>query len=242
MTVSPVLVLIVRQTQRVHAEIDLLLAELEAIAEGEDLELTYAGGGFECRLLVSLEAGSGDSTWTLSIISGMPSITSSRERKAPCMPISSATEAPSRASPTARFTATVVLPTPPLPLPTARMVLIGTSSFSRMRLSARTSESKWMRIWPMPGRSRRRALSLSLCSTCFRGQAGVVSMIVKLTAFSSMRMSRTKLRVTRSWCSSGSITVPRAFSTCSLDIVCMAILKYNKISNIWICKWTISYR
>lgn len=34
---------------------------------GEDLELTYAGGRFECLLRVSLDANSGDSTWTLSV-------------------------------------------------------------------------------------------------------------------------------------------------------------------------------
>ncbi len=35
--------------------------------QGEDLDLTYSGGGFECVLRVGLEAGSGDSTWTLAV-------------------------------------------------------------------------------------------------------------------------------------------------------------------------------
>lgn len=36
-------------------------------AQGECLALTYTGGGFECQLRVSLEAASGDSTWTLAV-------------------------------------------------------------------------------------------------------------------------------------------------------------------------------
>jgi hypothetical protein len=36
-------------------------------AQGEDIVLTYTGGGFECRLRVALDAASGDSTWTLAV-------------------------------------------------------------------------------------------------------------------------------------------------------------------------------
>lgn len=47
--------------------LSLIAVNNKRTPQGEDLELTYGGGGFECLLRVSLEATSGDSTWTLAV-------------------------------------------------------------------------------------------------------------------------------------------------------------------------------
>jgi len=47
--------------------LQLTAAHNQKTPSGECCELTYAGGGFECRLQIALEAASGDSTWTLSV-------------------------------------------------------------------------------------------------------------------------------------------------------------------------------
>src|SRR5450759_1076785 len=125
------------------------------------------------------------------------------------------TRAPICASATARLTATVVLPTPPLPLATAMMFFTGISSLLEMRLSARTWASILIFTCRTPG--KRVTAALASCSICVRrGQAGVVRTTVKDTSPPSIWTSLTMFNVTRSWCSSGSWTLPRASRTASL--------------------------
>jgi hypothetical protein len=51
----------------------LTAAKNKRTPTGEDIELAYAGGGFECLMRVSLAADSGDSTWTLAVKNVGPS-------------------------------------------------------------------------------------------------------------------------------------------------------------------------
>ncbi len=126
------------------------------------------------------------------------------------------TRAPSCASEAARFTDTLVLPTPPLPLPTA--IMLRRLMFMRpwIRRSFGTSESHLISALVIPG-TLKIAVSAALPITSLSGQAGVVSIIVKCATPSSIDRLRIILRVTRSLCSSGSITVLSAFITASLS-------------------------
>src|SRR3989454_3767387 len=129
----------------------------------------------------------------------------------------SPTFAPCRTRPTARLTATVVLPTPPLPLLTAMAFLtVG----MRLSLSCErpccTVAVKSTSTFVTPGIAPTALSQLALISV-LSGQAGVVSTTVNLTAPPSIFRSLTMLRVMRSLCSSGSITVRSASMTaCSV--------------------------
>ena len=131
-------------------------------------------------------------------------------------PSSTPTRAPIFASASARFTDTVVLPTPPLPAPTAitfftpgsggwplagceaeRTLEVISTDTSATPGSARTAATAWSRIW--------------VCA----GQAGVVSSMVAETRPPLIATSLTKPSDTMSRSRSGSTTALRAFRTAS---------------------------
>jgi len=124
------------------------------------------------------------------------------------------TRAPSMAREIARLTAMVVLPTPPLPLETAMVLRKFWPIWSPMRRSLGTLASQLIVTAPMPG-TRASAARESLSILPRRGQAGVVSMMVKATSPPSIFRLRIMFSDTRSRCNSGSMTVPNAFSTVS---------------------------
>src|SRR5438093_5788571 len=126
----------------------------------------------------------------------------------------SPTRAPLRARATARFTAVVDLPTPPLPAPTATMLRMPGTAWRPKPPRARTSAVIFARATCTPG-SAATFCSASAFIWSRTGQAGVVSSIVKSTSPAAMRTSFTKPRLTMSLCRSGSWTVRRAASTCS---------------------------
>src|SRR5574341_292023 len=127
---------------------------------------------------------------------------------------SSPTFAPDPASATATLTATVVLPTPPLPDAMATTLRAVMCSWLANRVFATTFASH-LRLTPVTPGTAPTAARASLSITPRSGQAGVVSTIVKLaTPFSTFR-SLIMLSVTRSLCSSGSCTVDSARITCS---------------------------
>src|SRR5687768_3887060 len=126
------------------------------------------------------------------------------------------TRAPHFASASARFTATVVLPTPPLPAPTAitfftpgaagrpvsgaetaRTLAVICTSTPVTPGSALTAAVAWLRNWSLTG------------------HAGVVSSMVKATRPRSIARFLTKPSVTMSLRRSGSTTTRSAFSTAS---------------------------
>ena len=136
-------------------------------------------------------------------------------------PSSRPTLAPNRARPTARFALTVLLPTPPLPAPTAMMCFTSGRGLppSRVRsLALRTSAVN--SISSLPSGSpisidfARTASSISPRILSFMGQAGVVSSMMSLTSFPVCSTSLTMPRVTRSLPRSGSWTVRRASWRC----------------------------
>jgi hypothetical protein len=126
------------------------------------------------------------------------------------------TRPPQRASASARFTATVVLPTPPLPAPTAMMFFtpgsggrpISGADTERTLAVMRTSTAV------TPGNARTAAVACSR-SWSFTGQAGVVSSIAKETWPSLIDRSLMKPSETMSRRRSGSLTTRRASSTAS---------------------------
>ena len=128
------------------------------------------------------------------------------------------TAAPDWARAIARFTATVLLPTPPLPDATAMMFLAPMLTVPRMRALAATLLLQPISTWPKPGifaSSIRAAVSI----TSLSGQAGVVSSILKTTlpVAASICSSLIMLSVTRSLCRSGSITRDKAdITSCSV--------------------------
>ena len=126
------------------------------------------------------------------------------------------TRAPVSARATARFAATVDLPTPPLPEPTAITCLTPGRSGPLAPLRAVTLAVMSMLMLVTPGiwrtASRQSASILALS-----GQAGVVSSTVKATLPSQILTFLIMPRDTRSRCRSGSWTVPRAPSTCASD-------------------------
>src|SRR3990170_2081830 len=137
------------------------------------------------------------------------------------------TFAPDSASATATLTATVVLPTPPLPDAMATTLRAGMGIWPANRVFAATFASHWMLTPVRPGIALT-ATRASRSITPRNGQAGVVNTIVKLaTPFSTFR-SLIMLSVTKSLCSSGSCTVESARITCSvvadsffLNIACL---------------------
>src|SRR5215471_2805738 len=133
------------------------------------------------------------------------------------------TRAPVCASAMARFAATVLFPTPPLPEPTA---ITGPTPSSALR-SADGSRGFRTRLVvliftsvtpAMPLTARRQ--SSSICA--FNGHADVVSTSVNATTPPSTATSSIIPSVTRSRCRSGSFTVPSAASTASGVITCPA--------------------
>src|SRR6185503_18619362 len=125
------------------------------------------------------------------------------------------------ASAIARFAATVLLPTPPLPEPTA---ITGPTPSSALRSAdgsrgLRTRLMVWMRTSETPGTAitaRRQSSSIWALS----GHADVVSTSVNATAPPSTATSSIIPSVTRSRWRSGSFTVPSAASTASGLITC----------------------
>ncbi len=116
------------------------------------------------------------------------------------------TVAPARASATARFTAIVLLPTPPLPDATAMTFLTpGTSCSGRAGAERRTIDDQVMSTESAPIERTADWAFASISS--LRGQAGVVSWMVKATLLPSMTTSLTMSRVMMSRPSSGSWTV-----------------------------------
>ena len=106
-----------------------------------------------------------------------------RRRRRPCSP----TRAPFARSATARLTAVVDLPTPPLPAPTAMMLrmpgIVLAAECRRARARWRSSSA---RAAVTPG-SAATCCSASAFISSFTGQAGVVSSIVKSTSPPSIR-------------------------------------------------------
>src|SRR3990170_2620940 len=121
------------------------------------------------------------------------------------------TLAPRLARATARLTATVVLPTPPLLLATAMMFFTPSTGFGPpgLPLAPRTSASMTTSTSLTPSTARI-AASTSRCTCSRRGQAGVVSTMRTETRPSFTCRSRTMPSDTMSRCSSGSSTLLRA--------------------------------
>ena len=137
----------------------------------------------------------------------------------------SATLAPVLASEMARFTATVLLPTPPLPEATAMTLWMCSNTSLNSSLgsgwgllvrlistSASRSTSSWM------------AAMQSSLIFFFIGQAGVVSTRSKLTFFPSTLMFSIMPNSVRLRPRSGSFTWPRAISICVVVIICRIFL------------------
>ncbi len=121
----------------------------------------------------------------------------------------SPTVAPSRARLTARLTATVVLPTPPLPEATAIVFRTpGMRSAIGPPKVRFTFEAHSIFTAPAPRPVSSSAMSDSMVA--FSGQAGVVSSTVTVTSEPSMSTDRTMFRATRSRPISGSFTRARA--------------------------------
>ena len=119
------------------------------------------------------------------------------------------TVAPSRARLTARFTATVVLPTPPLPEATAIVFRTpGMRSAIGPPKVRFTFEAHSIFTAPAPSPVSSSAMSDSIVA--LRGQAGVVSSTVIVTSDPSMSIPRTMFSATRSRPISGSLTRARA--------------------------------
>src|SRR5262245_5727920 len=131
-------------------------------------------------------------------------------------PSRSPTRAPVCASAIARFAATVLLPTPPLPEPTA---ITGPTPGSALRSAdgsrgLRTRLVVWMRTSVAPGiasTARRQSSSIWALS----GHADVVSTSVNAIVPPSTATSSIIPSVTRSRWRSGSLTVPSAARTAS---------------------------
>ena len=115
------------------------------------------------------------------------------------------TLAPSRARLTARLTATVVLPTPPLPEATAIVFL-----HSRDQSAAGPPNDALHVARPVDpdglGAQRGEASTMSDSIFAFSGQAGVVSSTVRSTTLPSISIDLTMPRLTRSRPISGSLT------------------------------------
>ncbi len=119
------------------------------------------------------------------------------------------TAAPSMARATARLAATVLLPTPPLPDATASTFLTpGTSCAAAVGAARRTMAFHVTSMAWAPSGSSLERMSASISS--LRGQAGVVSSMVRATRDPSMVRPLTMLRLMRSPPSSGSCTWRRA--------------------------------
>src|SRR6266540_2617603 len=126
------------------------------------------------------------------------------------------TWAPSFASPTARFTAIVLLPTPPFPAPTRMMFFTpGVSCDCATPGAERTWAPQATSTRRKPAASRAPFTSLPMVS--LSGQAGVVSSTFSRTVSPSTERSLTIPRETRSRRSSGSSTLRRASSAAALS-------------------------
>src|SRR5580704_6925786 len=129
---------------------------------------------------------------------------------------SSPTLAPAEARLTARLTATVVFPTPPLPLATAMMFFtpLITSPWSARRVAGMCALVFIFTSWT-PGTARTAVLTFASISAR-RGQAGVVRLSVNETSPPSTLRSSIMPNETTSLRSSGSFTDRKASRTCSL--------------------------
>jgi hypothetical protein len=146
---------------------------------------------------------------------------------APCVPImrgtfgpvmsasSRPTRAPSRARLTARFTATVDLPTPPLPDATAIVFrtpgMRSAAGPPKVRFTLLAQSTRTV-VAP----SGMSASPMSLSIVALRGHAGVVSSTVRSTTLPSIVTLLTMPSDTRSRPISGSLTPPRAARMLSL--------------------------
>ena len=106
----------------------------------------------------------------------------------------------------ARFAATVLFPTPPLPLTTAMMFFTPGSIVLASCLADVVLLVKLTCTFAALFTKSFMAFSLAFAIISFMGQAGVVSMMVKLTASPFIFISFTIPRVTRSLPRSGSST------------------------------------
>src|SRR5215203_4998439 len=145
-----------------------------------------------------------------------PSITGMEE---PCTSASRiSTECPALSSAPARFTATVLLPTPPLPLTTAMMRVLDSSrkagassegppcrEVSRFCRSSSVITPKSTSTLPTPSISFSRSL-MSVVILCFKGQPAVVRATPTVTPGPSISMLRIMFSDTRSRPISGSLT------------------------------------
>src|SRR3990172_9599473 len=120
----------------------------------------------------------------------------------------------------ARFTATVVLPTPPLPAPTAMMFLTpGTGALLRSPVTAaRTCAVISMSTAATPERAATTARACSFILS-FMGQAGVVSSMANEMRPPSIRRFLMNLRLTMSRLRSGSRTAFSASSTAASETI-----------------------
>ena len=135
-------------------------------------------------------------------------------------PSSRPTFAPALARPTATLTATVDLPTPPLPAPIAIICLTFGSGLFAVAFccgEACTCAVNSTVTEATPGTCLT-AATTSACILSLSGQAGVVSSTPTLTVSPLISTFLIILRVTRSLCSSGSFTVLSWFMTASLVI------------------------
>src|SRR5512137_203341 len=140
------------------------------------------------------------------------------------------TAAPLRASARARLMVTVDLPTPPLPAPTRTMFFTpgviddwATPGADRTRAPKRRST----RDAPAP----RRAASTSLAMASLSGHAGVVSSTCSEAIPPSTLRSFTIPRLTRSRCSSGSITL-RSAAVALSSVISMGA-GYSRAAGAW---------
>ena len=132
---------------------------------------------------------------------------------------SSPTRAPSFAMATARFAATVDLPTPPLLLAMAMMLRTPSTACGPAVRCCATFASIVTLACVTPGRAMIAAWA-SACICSRTGHAGVVSTMLTDTAPSQMFGVCTKPSETMSRCRSGSSMLRSAFSTsCSLMLM-----------------------
>src|SRR5918995_1060356 len=156
---------------------------------------------------------------TPSTTFGLPSDPSMTGIEEPCTSASSiSTECPALSSAAARFTATVLLPTPPLPLTTAIMRVLDSSrkagassegppcrEVSRFCRSSSVITPKSTSTLPTPSISLSRSL-MSVVILCFKGQPAVVRATPTVTPGPSISMLRIMFSETRSRPISGSLT------------------------------------
>ena len=160
---------------------------------------------------------------TPSTTLGLPCDPSMTGIEEPCTSASRiSTECPARSSAAARLTATVLLPTPPLPLTTAMMRVLDSSrkagassegppcrEVSRFWRSSSVITPKSTSTLPTPSIILSRSV-ISVMILCFKGQPAVVRATPTVTLGPSISMLRIMFSETRSRPISGSLTSLRA--------------------------------